>query len=77
VIIPQGLLCGLLYEVEAMPRFLQYVARVMPLTYTTDVLKNVLLRAQPLGSMWRDFGVLGGFLALFFLLSLVVVRRVR
>jgi ABC-2 type transport system permease protein len=77
VIIPQGLLCGLLFEVEAMPPLLRSLSRAMPLTYTTDILKNVLLRARPLGTMWQDFLTLAGFLFLFFLLSLVVVRKVR
>ncbi len=77
VIIPQGLLSGLLFDVETMPPLLRALSRAMPLTYTTDILKNVLLRAKPLGEMWLDFAVLGGFLTLFFLMSLFAVRRVR
>jgi ABC-2 type transport system permease protein len=77
VIVPQGLLSGLLVELDAMPRALQVVAHALPLTYTTDILKSVLLRAQPLASLGADFAALGAFLAFFFVLSLLAVRRAR
>ena len=77
VIIPQVLLSGTIFEIESVPRGLRWLSYGLPLTYTNEILKNVLLRGKFLLEMWRDFVILGGFFLLFFLLSLAVVRRIR
>jgi ABC-2 type transport system permease protein len=33
-------LCGVVYPISAMPEWLQYLARLMPLTYTVDGLRR-------------------------------------
>ncbi len=44
-ILPQLLICGLFVARDHMARFLQWVADVMPLTYTVDAMKQVTITA--------------------------------
>jgi ABC-2 type transport system permease protein len=77
VIVPQGLLSGVVWSIESMPRWLQAVAQAMPLTYSNQALRGVMLEAQGLGSgeLLRNFGVLLAFAAFFVLLSSLTLRR--
>ena len=65
VIIPQALLSGILFDIEAIPQPLRALSYAMPLTYTNDLLENILVRGKPLVELWLDFLALGGFLAFF------------
>ena len=49
VIVPQALLSGVLFPVSSMPDLLQAIARVLPLTYATDGLRQVVIRGADLG----------------------------
>ena len=49
VIVPQALLSGVLFPVSSMPDILQAIARVLPLTYATDGLRQVVIRGADLG----------------------------
>ncbi len=77
VLVPQGLLCGLLWPIASLPRWLQGVARIMPLTYSTDALRGVMLRGESFGNggFVLDFVVLLAFAALFVVLAAGTLRR--
>lgn len=77
VLVPQGLLCGLLWPIASLPRWLQGVARIMPLTYSTDALRGVMLRGESFsdGGFVLDFVVLLAFAALFVVLAAGTLRR--
>jgi ABC-2 type transport system permease protein len=62
-------LSGSLFPVEALPAFLKPVVNVMPLTYLTDALGQLMVGASPLHPLWLDFAVLGGWLAVFMVLG--------
>jgi ABC-2 type transport system permease protein len=68
VIVPQGLLGGIFWPVEQLPDILQPVARVLPVTYAVDGLREVMLRGADLASstVQLDLLVLAG-VALFFI----------
>ena len=53
VIVPQGLLGGVLFAVDDLPRSLQLVAHALPMTYAVDALREVMVG----GVGWRDAGV--------------------
>jgi len=55
-------LCGVLYPVSAMPLVLQYVAYILPLTYTVDGLRQVFSSG---GMVMIDSSVLLGFAVVF------------
>ena len=54
VIVPQGLLSGVIWSVDSLPRWLQVVSRCLPLTYAIDALRNTMIKGQGLA----DSGVL-------------------
>jgi ABC-2 type transport system permease protein len=77
VIIPQTLLSGIIFDVGALPSVFQWIAAAMPLTYTNNILKGMLLKGQSVGALGWDFLALGGFLVAFTLLSFGVARKTR
>ena len=77
VIIPQGLLSGILFDIAAIPVPLRYLAYIMPLTYTNRILNDILVRGQPLVTMWADFLILAGVFVFFLFLSFSVIRKAR
>lgn len=77
VIIPQVLLSGIIFDVDALPSLLRPVSAAMPLTYTANILKGMLLKGQGFLALGVDFLALGAFLAAFTGLSFLVARRTR
>lgn len=77
VLVPQGLISGLLWPVESLPGWLQGVARGLPLTYSTDALRGVMLRGEGFGdrAFVLDLAVLWAFAAVFVLAAASTIRR--
>jgi ABC-2 type transport system permease protein len=77
VIVPQALLSGVLFPVSSMPDILQAIARVLPLTYATDGLRQVVIRGADLtyGALQVDLLVLAAFVAVFAVLASATIRR--
>jgi ABC-2 type transport system permease protein len=75
VIVPQGLLSGLLWPVTAMPDWLQVVARALPLTYANEALTNIMIRGKGLAETALQIGVLLLFAALMVVLASLTLRR--
>lgn len=77
VIVPQALLSGVLFPVSSMPEILQSIARVLPLTYATDGLRQVVIRGADLtyGTLQLDLLVLAAFVAVFAVLASATIRR--
>lgn len=69
VLVPQTLLSGLLFAVDSLPRALQIIAHLLPLTYASDALRGVMIGGAGLrdGAIQRDLLLLflfaAGFLA--------------
>ena len=77
VIVPQGLLGGLIWPVESLPDVLQPIARVLPLTYGIEGLRGVLVRGAGLDdpTLQLDLAVLAGVAILVALLATRTIRR--
>jgi ABC-2 type transport system permease protein len=77
VIVPQGLLSGLLWPVERLPELLQAVAHVLPLTYAVEGLREVMLKGADLSSsvVQTDIAVLAGIAVLFVVLASLTIKR--
>lgn len=61
IILPQMFLCGLLWPVGQMPDYLQWISKVLPLTYAVDGLRQIMLSGNSLLDLGLDLGVLVGF----------------
>ena len=77
VIVPQGLLGGFFWPIEQLPSLLQPVARILPVTYAIDGLRQVMIAGADLtsGQVLLDLGVLVGIAAFFVVLAAATIRR--
>jgi ABC-2 type transport system permease protein len=77
VIVPQGLLSGIFWPVDRLPDVLAAIARVLPVTYAVDGLREVMLRGATLHSatLVLDVAVLLATAALFLALACLTIKR--
>lgn len=77
VIVPQGLLSGILFPVEALPAILQPIAYLLPMTYAIEGLREVMIKGADLSSSTVQFDVLflAGVALLFVVLAARTIRR--
>ncbi|GAA4389963.1 ABC transporter permease [Tsukamurella soli] len=61
VVVPQIFLCGLLVPRDQMPDWLQWISRILPLTYAVDALREVGVHPNATAAMWVDLAVVAGF----------------
>ena len=66
---PLMFLSGIFFPIEFMPEWLQPVAAVMPLTYLGDALRQTMVCGSAYVPLPLDVLVLGGWLAVSFLIS--------
>jgi ABC-type multidrug transport system permease subunit len=72
VTLPQVLLSGLIFPLSSIAVGVRWISYLLPLTYFTEISRGVMLRAEPIGPLWRPLV----FLALLGLAagSLAIVR---
>jgi len=75
VIVPQVLLSGIILPVDSLPRLLQIVASLMPLTYANRAMTDVMIRGLGLLDVAAELVVLLGFALAALLLSALSIRR--
>jgi ABC-2 type transport system permease protein len=77
VVVPQALLAGIIWPVESLPGVLQPIARIMPMTYGIDGLREVLIKGSGLGSqaVQLDIAVLAGIALLLAIAASLTIRR--
>ncbi len=54
-LLPQVLLSGLIFPLASIVAGVRWIAYLLPLTYFTEIARGVMLRAEPLGSLWPPF----------------------
>ncbi len=59
-VVPQILLSGLIFPVDAMAAGIRWIAYVLPLTYFVDISRGVMLKAEPITALWIPLVVLLG-----------------
>ena len=77
VIVPQALLAGIIWPVESLPGLLQPIARLMPMTYGIDGLREVLIKGSGLGAsaVQLDIAVLAGIALVLAIAASLTIRR--
>ena len=75
IIFPQIFLCGVIWPVEQMPYYLQWLAAILPLTYAVDGLRDIMLAGQNLLDVVFELSVLVGFAILTSILAAITLRR--
>ena len=63
---PMMFLSGAFFQIDQMPQFLQVIARVIPLTYLADALRQVMVGGAAFAPLWVCAAVLLGWLVVCF-----------
>ena len=61
VTMPMMFLSGTFFQVTSMPSFIQPVIKILPLTYLSDALRQIMVEGTPLHSMTTDIAVMAGW----------------
>jgi len=75
IILPQVFLSGVLWPVEQMPDYLQWISVVLPLTYAVEGLRDIMLSGQNMIDVSVELAVLVGFALLISVLAAITLRR--
>jgi ABC-2 type transport system permease protein len=73
-VIPQILLCGLFVPRDSLPGVLHGVSDVLPLSYATDAMQN-LVSQKATGEVWADLAVVAAFAVAALGLGAATLRR--
>ena len=66
---PMMFLSGTFFPIDQMPDFLQGIARLIPLTYLADALRQVMVGGAPFAPLWVCAAVLLGWLVVCFAIA--------
>ncbi len=53
--LPQILLSGLIFPLSSIVAGVRWISYLLPLTYFNEISRGVMLRAEPIGPLWRSF----------------------
>lgn len=59
ITLPQFLLAGTFFSIEAFPSWLQPICKVLPLTHFNNAMRNIAFEGASLASCWKEIGILG------------------
>jgi len=74
-LLPQILLSGMIFPLEAIPWGVRWISYLLPLTYFTQISQGVMLRGAPLDSLWLPFLVLSAMAVVVFVGAVLRFRR--
>lgn len=75
MMLPQILLSGMIFPLDAMAAGVRWIAYGLPLTYFTMISQGVMLRGAPISSLWLPFGALTAMALLIFTGAVLRFRR--
>jgi ABC-2 type transport system permease protein len=74
-VLPQFLLCGLLVPRNALPRALELVSDVLPLSYAVDAMRTLTSQVDAAGDVGRDVAIVAAFAVAAIALGSLTLRR--
>jgi ABC-2 type transport system permease protein len=75
VIIPQIVLSGVFWPLQSVPEFLRPLSYILPLTYSSEALRAVMLKGASLLQILPDLLFLSGFIMLMFIAATLMIRK--
>ncbi len=70
LLMPTIFLSGFIFPIESMPRFLQYVSKIIPATYFIEIVKGIMIKGVGLDLLWKPTLALVGMSTLLMVVSL-------
>ena len=77
IIVPQIFVCGLIFPVNQLPDYLQWLAKFLPLTYGVDGIRALMLEGKGLANIGKEIGVLFAYAVGLLILAGISLRRGR
>src|SRR5665811_1435369 len=74
-VLPQFLLCGLLVPRNGLPRALELVSNVLPLSYAVDAMRTLTTQVDAAGDVGRDVAIVAIFAVAAIALGSLTLRR--
>jgi len=74
-VLPQFLLCGLLVPRNGLPRVLELVSDVLPLSYAVDAMRTLTTQVDAAGDVGRDVAIVAAFAVGAIALGSLTLRR--
>ncbi len=59
ITLPQFLLAGTFFSIEAFPSWLQPVCKILPLTHFNNAMRNIAFEGASLASCWKELSIMG------------------
>jgi len=59
ITLPQFLLAGTFFSIDAFPPWLQPICRILPLTHFNNAMRNISFEGASLASVWNELAILG------------------
>lgn len=59
ITLPQFLLSGTFFSIEAFPSWLQPICKILPLTHFNNAMRNIAFEGASLASCWKELSILG------------------
>jgi ABC-2 type transport system permease protein len=75
VFLPSILLSGFMFPFAGMPKLVQWIAEVLPLTHFLRLIRGVMLRGAGLWEMWGDVLALATFTLVMMTLAILRFRK--
>lgn len=76
VIVPQVFLSGL-FPIDTLPKWVQWLGNLMPIHYSTEALRNIMIRGTGFSGWWLDGLILALFSLVFITINVLIIRRSR
>lgn len=74
-VLPQVLLSGLIFPLDAMGAGVRWIGYLLPLTWFNQIAQGIMLRAAPVASLWLPFLVLTALAVVVFTGATIRMRR--
>lgn len=74
ITLPQFLLAGTFFSIDAFPKWLQPISRALPLTYFNDAMRKIAFEGAHLSDCWLQIAVLVGWGILVYAVAIKVFR---
>lgn len=73
--IPQVFLSGVIIPVDQMPQALEWISKILPLTYAVNGLREIMLDGQNLADISSELAIISGFALILLTAAISTLRR--
>jgi len=70
LLLPSILLSGFIFPLKNMPDIIQYIGYAMPPKWFVIIIKNIMIKGNGIGSVWKETLIILGFTVFFIGLSI-------